>query len=107
MRTVLIAFVVMGALAAPVAAQQRPAPQVRNVEQVPQYRDDYRGRPEGRFVLRVFDGKLFLLDTESGCMWSRISGNFGTEWYYEGPRGTYGDCEKFLQSARRSAQGAN
>ncbi|MFZ1741737.1 MAG: hypothetical protein WAT93_02725 [Pontixanthobacter sp.] len=89
-------------IAASASAQQRPVDQVPQVREVPRYGERGPPREEGPFVLRTFEGKLFMIDQETGCMWSRSSSNFGIDWYYEGPREGFADCQKRLKSVRTS-----
>ncbi|MCB2088389.1 MAG: hypothetical protein R3E18_06150 [Sphingomonadaceae bacterium] len=105
MKGIASGLVLALALSAPTQAQQRPVEGVRGVERGPLYRGERGARDEGRFILRDHDGTLYLLDTETGCAWSRASGNFGVNWYYEGPRGGGSDCDAILRNARRSVEG--
>ena len=109
MRLTSICLLALAGFATAANAQSRPvedARDARDVRQAPHDRGDRYERPDGRFVLRVYNETLYLLDTESGCLWSRNSSSFGVEWYYEGPRGTASDCADMLVAARRVAAGA-
>jgi hypothetical protein len=99
----LAATLSAGAIAQQAEQRRTPVPQVDDVRPVEPYRDTRRfrdeRREEGTFVLRIFNEQLFLLDTETGCMWSRET-RWPFDWKHEFPRGGNGECDRRLSEAR-------